>query len=394
MKHSQKLIGVAIVALSFTACQKDVKPLHSNEELSSEELANEETAESARHNHSNNGYGGHVYTLSNQASNNKVIVYRRANDGELTFHAAYPTGGKGTGGGLGNQGALILAGDNEDMLLAVNAGSNTISSFKISGNHLSLISTVHSGGLMPISITQHDNLVYVLNAGGNGNISGFRIHNNGRLSPIPYSKRPLSSNTAGAAQISFVNDGKVLVITEKATNKIITYTINHFGIPGAFHSITSSTATPFGFAVRGYGNIIVSEAAGGAPGASVLSSYHVNPNGHIRLVEGTVSAGQTAACWVVVTENKKYAYTTNTGSNNISSFRVGFGGGLDILSPIAATTGTGPVDADLSKNSKYLYVLNSGSSSISAYRVSNTGSLDDVQTVTGLPAGANGLAAK
>lgn len=388
MKNSQKLIAVAIMALSLTACQKEKQLLQSNEELSKEE-----TTESARNSHDNNGSRGHVYTLSNQVSSNKVMVYRRANDGELTFHAAYPTGGKGTGGGLGNQGALILTEDN-DMLLAVNAGSNTISSFKISGNHLSLVSTVHSKGTVPISITQHDNLVYVLNAGDNGNISGFRIHDNGRLSPIPYSTRPLSSNTAGAAQISFVNDGKALVITEKATNKIITYTINHFGTPGAFHSITSATATPFGFAVRGYGNIIVSEAAGGAPGASVLSSYRVHPNGSISLVEGTVSAGQTAACWVVVTENKKYAYTTNTGSNNISSFRVGFGGAPDVLSSIAATSGTGPIDADLSENSKYLYVLNSGSSSISAYSVSNTGSLDNVQTVTDLPAGTNGLAAK
>ncbi|MEO5562474.1 MAG: beta-propeller fold lactonase family protein [Chitinophagaceae bacterium] len=387
MKHLQKIMGVAIAALCFTACQKDIKPV-----LPTEELLTEETTESARNSHDNNGFAGHVYTLSNQASSNKVIAYRRANDGELTFQAAYSTGGKGTGGGLGNQGALILAGD--DMMLAVNAGSNTISSLKISGNQVKLISVVHSGGIMPISITKHDDLVYVLNAGGNGNISGFRIHGNGRLTPIPYSKKPLSSNSAGPAQISFVNEGKVLVITEKATNKIITYTINHFGMPGVFHSITSSTATPFGFAVRGYGNIIVSEAAGGAPGASVLSSYRVTPNGHINLVEGSVSAGQTAACWVVITDNKKYAYTTNTGSNNISSYQAIQGGGLDVLNSIAATSGAGPVDAALSESSKYLYVLNSGGNGISAYSVSHTGSLSSVQTVTGLPAGANGLAAK
>ena len=384
LKRSQKLIAVAIVALSLTACKKDIKPLPSNEELSTE---------SAGNNHGHNGFGGNVYTLSNQASKNKVMVYRRAQDGKLTFIDDFSTGGKGTGSGLGSQGALILAGD-DDILLAVNAGSNTISSFKISGDRLNQVSTVHSGGLMPISITQHDDLVYVLNAGGNGNISGFRIYDNGKLSPIPYSKRPLSSNTAGPAQISFVNDGKVLVITEKDVNKIITYTINHFGTPGVFHSISSATATPFGFAVRGFGNIIVSEAAGGAPGASVLSSYYVNFNGSISLVEGSVSAGQTAACWVVVTDNNRYTYTTNTGSNNVSSFKVGFGGGLDVLSSIAATSGTGPIDADLSENSRYLYVLNSGSSSINAYGVSNTGNLSDVQTVTGLPAGTIGLAAK
>jgi 6-phosphogluconolactonase len=383
MKHSQLWIAAAFAILSFTACKKDMKP------LSNEETTLEETSESARHNHGS----GQVYTLSNQAGSNKVIAYRRAHDGEITFHAAYSTGGKGTGAGLGSQGALILSEDNE-ILLAVNAGSNTVSSFKVNGNHLSLACTVQSGGAMPISITQHDNLVYVLNAGGNGNISGFRLRSNGSLLPIPNSTRPLSSAMSGPAQISFVNDGRVLVVTEKATNKIITYTVNHWGTPGAFHSINSASPTPFGFAARGYGNIIVSEAAGGAPGISALSSYYVQNNGNISLIEGPVTAGQTAACWVVVTDNKKYTYTTNTGSNNVSSFKISFGGGLDVLNPVAAASGSGPIDAALSKNSRYLYVLNSGSNSISGHSVSNDGSLDNIQTVSGLPAGTVGLAAK
>lgn len=388
MNHVKKLVSVVILAMTFTACQKEKQALEPNEELSAEAAA-----ESSSNSHSNSGSRGAVYTLSNQVSGNKVMVYRRASDGELSLHAAFPTGGKGTGGGLGNQGAVILTED-EKILLAVNAGSNTISSFKILGNNLRLISTVHSGGVTPISITQHDNLVYVLNADGDGNIAGFRIHYDGRLSRIPGSKRPLSSKTAGAAQISFVNDGKVLVVTEKATNKIITYTVNYYGVPGAFHSITSATPTPFGFAVRGFGNIIVSEAAGGAPGASVLSSYRIHPNGNINLLEGTVSAGQTAACWVVVTDNKKFAYTTNTASNNISSFSVRSGGALDVLSSIAATTETGPIDAGLSRDSRFLYVLNSGSGSIGGYSVNSSGGLSSVQVVSGLPAGANGLAVK
>jgi 6-phosphogluconolactonase len=386
MKHLRKAAAIAFVALAFTACRKEAMPPQQNQEGS-----DETTAEEARHDHGSNG--GYVYTLSNQADNNKVIVYRRKSNGELTFLANYPTGGKGTGGGLGSQGAVIMTED-DGMLLAVNAGSNTISSFEISGNHLHLVSVVHSGGTMPVSITQHDDLVYVLNAGGNGNISGFRINKKGKLFPIHHSTRPLSSNMSGPAQISFVNHGRVLVITEKATNKIISYTINYYGTSGAFHSITSASPTPFGFAVRGYGNIIVSEAAGGAAGVSALSSYKVHNNGSISLAEGPVSAGQTAACWVVVTDNKKYIYTTNTGSNNISSFKAGFDLGLDVLNPIAATSGTGPIDADLSKDSRYLYVLNSGSNSISAYSIGYDGGLDDVQTVTGLPAGASGLAAK
>ena len=186
-----------------------------------------------------------------------------------------------------------------------------------------------------------------------------------------------------------------MVITEKATNKIITYTVNEWGIPGSMHSITSSTATPFGFEAGRNGNIFVSEAAGGAAGASKLSSYHVGYNGSISLLSGSVGANQSAACWVAITDNGKYAYTTNTASNNLSNFNINnYNGAISVNTAVAAVTDMGPIDAALSNNSKYLYILNGVSHSIGVYAVANDGSLTAVQTVTGLPAGANGLSAR
>ena len=284
--------------------------------------------------------------------------------------------------------------DHDDMLLAVNAGSNSISSFKINNSGLSLKSTVNSGGMTPVSIAQHDDIVFVLNAGGTNNISGFELKDNGILQPIPNSTRPLSAASTGPAQVSFLNGGKVLVITEKGTNKIITYAVNEDGIPGMMHSITSSSPTPFGFAAGKHDNIFVSEAVGGAPGASVLSSYDISNNGVITLLEGSVGAGQSAACWVVITSNGKYAYTTNTASNNLSTFGINNAGNISVAQAISATTQAGPIDAALSKNSKYLYVLNSGGHSIQAYNVAGNGTLSFLQTVPGIPSGATGLAAR
>ena len=280
-------------------------------------------------------------------------------------------------------------------MLAVNPGSNSISSFKITGNGLNLKSTVSSGGTRPVSITQHGNLVYVLNAGGSGNISGFWLGENDKLTPIPNSAKPLSSATAGAAQVSFVRNGRVLVITEKATNKIITYTINQWGRPGAMHSITSASPTPFGFAPGRFGNIYVSEAVGGAVNASNVSSYHIGFDGSINLTQGPVATGQSAACWVVLTENGRNIYTTNTASNTLSSYNVyPDSGNIDLLQSIAATSGMGPIDAALTDNSKYLYILNGSGHSISVYAVANNGGLTSLPiTITGLPVGTNGLAA-
>ena len=378
-----------ITALFFTACQKEINQTGTG----SDEIAS--ASSQAANSNSESNSVGHVYTLSNQTAGNRVISYSRSDDGKLEWEASYASGGNGTGGGLGNQDAVIIAslGD-KNFLLAINAGSNSVSSFSINDNGLQLLSTISSGGMKPVSIAEYGEIVFVLNGGGTNNISGLTVDNNGMLHSIANSTRPLSAASTGPAQVSFVNEGNVLVITEKATNKIITYTVDVNGIPGSMHSITSSSATPFGFATGRNGTVFVSEAVGGAPGASVLSSYLIGYNGAITLVDGSVGAGQSAACWVVINNNGKFAYTTNTANNNISTFGINNSGDISVTQAISATTQAGPIDAALSNNSKYLYVLNGGAHSIQVYAAGNDGSLSMVQTVTGLPAGTNGLAAK
>ena len=390
MKKTKTSLLVAMCLCGLAACKK---------EITSSFQENDASAQlSAKANVQNELQGaregsGHVYTLSNAVAENKVLVYRRGTNGSLTYEDAFSTSGTGTGGGLGNQGALMLTADGGG-LLAVNPGSNSLSSFKMNGNGLKLKSTINSGGIMPVSVTQYGNLVFVLNAGGTGSISGFMLGENDKLTPIHNSTRPLSSTMAGAAQMSFVNEGKVLVITEKNTNKIITYTVNTSGIPGNLHSITAANQTPFGFAVGRHKNIYVSEAAGGAPGASTLSSYTISNNGAIGLADGPVGTGQSAACWVVLTSDNKYAYTTNTASANLSAFSVdAFSGNLSVYHAVAATTGSGPIDAALDPASDFLYVLNSGSNSINTYGVAGNGNLSPLQTLAGVPAGATGLVA-
>lgn len=161
------------------------------------------------------------------------------------------------------------------------------------------------------------------------------------------------------------------------------------------HSLTSASPTPFGFAAGRFGNIYVSEAVGGAANASNVSSYHIGFDGTISLTQGPVATGQSAACWVVLTDNGRNIYTTNTASNTLSSYDVySASGNIDLLQSIAATSGMGPIDAALTDNSRFLYALNGAGHSISVYAVSNNGALTPLPTtITGLPAGTNGLAA-
>jgi 6-phosphogluconolactonase len=153
--------------------------------------------------------------------------------------------------------------------------------------------------------------------------------------------------------------------------------------------------TPFGFAFDRRGNALVSEAFGGAVNASAVSSYRFDQAAptHPVVVSPSVGTTQTAACWVVVTPNSRYAYVTNTGSGTISSYALAKSGRLSLVQGIAATSGAGPIDAAIPASGRHLFVLNGGVRSISSFKIGRDGSLTNLGAIAGLLAGANGLAA-
>jgi 6-phosphogluconolactonase (cycloisomerase 2 family) len=341
---------------------------------------------------------GQVYTMTNSPAGNAVLAFDRAADGSLTAAGSYPTGGLGTGAGLGNQGGIVLD-EAANRLAVVNAGSNEVSLFRVSGDGtLSLTDRVSSGGTSPISVTFSHELLYVLNAGGSGNIAGFQISSSGDLSPIAGSVQPLSTGASGPAQISFAPGGRWLVVTEKATNVISTYAVDNNGVASGPVTSTSSGATPFGFGFTNAGTLVVSEAFGGAANASAVSSYTGPENGAWAPISPSVATTETAACWIVVTNSGRYAYTTNAGSGTISGYAI-HQGGLTLLDASGVTgnigAGTGPSEMTVSRDSKFLFALAGASHQIAAFSIGADGSLTALAGwISGLPAGDNGLAAR
>lgn len=340
--------------------------------------------------------GGAVYTMTNAASGNAVIMFNRSQNGSLRQTGMYYTGGQGSGDALGSQGSVILS-EHNLLLFAVNAGSNEISVFGALPNRLVALDKVPSGGTRPVSLTVHRNVLYVLNAGAPANITGFRISHSG-LSMISGSTRPLSGPDVGPAQVEFSPNGHLLAVTEKMTNKISTYVVGNDGMATGPMVEDSAGMTPFGFAFDRHGRMVVSEAFGGAPNASAMSSYNASSDGNITPISASVPTHQTAACWVVITDNGRYTYTTNTGSGTISGYRIAQDGSLSLLDPdgVTASTGAGstPIDEDLTRDSRYLYVLASGAHSIAGFRVNHDGSLSRVEDRGNLPAGVVGLAVR
>ena len=339
---------------------------------------------------------GQVFTSSNSPAGNAILAYDRAADGSLTPAGSYPTGGIGTGAGLGNQGGIALAGN---LLAVVNAGSDEISLFSVNGDgSLTLTDRVSSGGTTPISVTIYQDLLYVVNAGGSGNIAGFEISTSGDLSSIAGSSQPLSTGASGPAQISFAPGGDWLVVTEKNTNLISTYAVDKDGVASGPTTTPSSGPTPFGFGFDNKGTLIVSEAFGGAANASAVSSYNAVANGAWHVISPSIATTETAACWIVVTNSGRYAYTTNTGSGTISGYSVDQGA-LTLLDANGVTgtvgAGTAPADMALSRDSRFLYVRAGGTNQIGIFSVGADGSLTSLDGwISGLPAGWNGLAAR
>jgi len=351
-----------------------------------------------------NLHAGAVYVLTNQVLNT-VTVFNRASNGTLTSVGEFSTGGAGDPVAqpqdpptdpLASQGALVLA--QNQFLFAVNAGSNQISVLKILNDGLDLVGVFDSGGVRPISLTVHDNLLYVLNEGGTPNITGFTIGDDGTLTPLADSTQPLIGGTAAdPAQVSFNPDGTLLLVTEKAGNRIDSYTIDQNGLPSPPIDNASNGMTPFGFAFNNAGFLVISEAFGGTPNQAAASSYGVADDGILSVISGSVANSQTASCWAAIVNNGKFAFVSNTGSGTISSYDIAPGAGtLTLSNPLAVNGGPDSAlrDMALNNSSKFLYVQAAGGQELLSFRVDQDGNLTLIDTDEGLPFGAQGIAAK
>lgn len=333
---------------------------------------------------------GAVYTMTN-ASANQVMAFKRAAGGSLTLLGAFSTQGSGNSMNIASQGSVILN-STKKFLFVVNPGSNTVTSFSVQSNgSLVFVNQVSSGGTEPVSVTSHNKLVYVVNAKGSPNISGFTITTSGALTPLAGSTVGLSATTANPAEVAFNNTGALLAVTEKSTNKIDTFTVGANGIASTPLVQDSNGPEPFGFAFDSADHLIVSETTN-----SAVSSYAVATNGVLTVITGSLPDGAKAACWIANTNNRnfpnQYSYTTNTGSATISGYSIAADGSLTLLGGKATGAPKDDLDMALSTGSRYLYVLGRSSGQIQGYAVASSGALTKVGTAVTVPTTSYGLA--
>lgn len=336
---------------------------------------------------------GHVvgafYTTTN-GTPNQLLVFARYSDGTITKQGSVPTGGNGgyqgqpinvmapppvcTGGGAGcpaldSQGALGSTPDRK-LLFTVNAGSNTVSSFRVTDNGPVLVSQVSSGGTFPNSLTVHGNLLYVLNS-NSLSIQGMRFDSSGTLSLIggPQALNPSGTAPGSPHDIEFDNTGHWLIV-DKLVNPgaispvgtIDTFAVNLNGTVGAPVSSNSTDVVPFAIGFDAGDNALI--ATIGNPFAfqpGSLASYSIGSTGSLTNIASTSTIGY-APCWIVTTNDRSYAYIVNAdilgpAAPSVSTFKLPGNGQMQYLGT-TASLGDQPIETDpaLSRDNQYLYV--------------------------------------
>lgn len=355
-------------------------------------------AVASAHPHHQSRSSGYVYVNDNSSTSNTVAGFRRHHDGSLTPLPGSPfaTGGAGTGAAIGSQGSLQPAFGGR-YLLAVDAGSNQVSVLVVSGDgSLRPVrgGTVSSGGIQPVSIAVHGNLVYVANAGaGASNYTGFVLGFDGVLRRLPGSTVALPDN-AQPGDVLFNATGTRLAGTRVGTSLIDSFVV---GRDGRLHAAPGSPFAaqgpgPFGseFRPTDPSELYVSNAHGGT-GNGTVSAFHDGWDGRLTSIGGSPFADhQTAPCWVEISHDGRYLFTVNTAQPSISSYAINRDGSLTLLgsTPFKNPTGLAPVDARLSPDGSTLSVVDSGTAQVSTFHVQGGALAELASSPTALPAGS------
>lgn len=342
-----------------------------------------------------NGADHAVFVQGNELAGNMIHVFQRGDDGALSAAGTYATGGKGGDqvdaptDSLASQASLVYD-DGSKRLLAVNAGSGTVTSFRVQGHKLADRQVVGSGGDFPSSIAVSGSLAYVMNAGGSGSVQGFHITAKG-LKPLGGSYRslglhnkkvPLFSSSPG--QVAFTPDGRNLVVTTKSANTVEVFPIRRDGRPAPRAVVNKSAGgVPFAITFDKAGRMLVAEAE-----KSTVTTYAVRRDGTLKVLQKPLPNGQETLCWLERAGD--FFFGGNTGNSTVTGYRTDRHGKLALTDRVGIATppsarSQGVIDLAVTRDQRFLYVQNATSGTVDGFRIGRNGSLTKVTTLTGLP---------
>jgi DNA-binding beta-propeller fold protein YncE len=279
------------------------------------------------------------------------------------------------------------------LLYVANAGSDSVTVFRVRGAALSRTQVIGSGGSFPVSVARDGNEVFVLNARDGGSVQGF-LQVGDFLVRVPRWHRELGLDptatpefTTTPGQVAFTPDGSKLLVTTKGN----TSSVDIFSMTRSRHLSRTPVvddlpgAVPFAMAFDRRGHLLLAEA-----GTNALATFAVRRNGALRPI-ATAATGQAATCWIARVGDR--VYLSNAASANLSGYR------LSPAATVAADLGqtatdAGTVDAAASSDHRFLYVQTGAAGIVDEFSVAANGGLRPLGSVTVPDAiGAEGIAA-
>ena len=339
--------------------------------------------------------GGAVFVQTDDLEHNSIVAFARDPGGALHRTGEFRTGGRGGVerdvplDSLASQDSLTYDAAHH-LLFAVNAGSDSVTSFAVAGARLTRLETVPSGGLFPVSVSASRGRLFVLNAGGSGNVTGYRINPAGRLAALPGASRdlglandPRPEFITAPADIATTPDGEHVIVTTKANNTVDVFNVDRDRLSAPIKN-AAAAEVPFAVSFDSAGRLAVANA-----GNSSVSTYAVRPDGSLATITAGVEDGQAALCWLVGSGDVFFG--GNAGSSTISAFTVDGAGQASLTGTpdgVVAHTGGGSggtIDLAVTRDGSLLYAENAFAGSVEGYQIQPDHTLTLVATATGLP---------
>jgi 6-phosphogluconolactonase (cycloisomerase 2 family) len=386
---------------------------------------------------------GSIYMQTNEA-HNAIVHYHRSATGALSEVERVATGGAGSGlvspiyhihrpNHHEGAGSVRLTPDRR-FLFATNAGDNSVSSFACGeGGRLTLLDVkrtgnTRNGGAKSIAFDPATRTLFVVHTFGPDHLRLMSVDEEGTLRERSeeYSVNTPDWPNRCPTMAALSPDGKFLLVgttfdelpERKNPDGTLVLWIPH-GPDDEPHFIASNAPDPNGIVVFPVG----ADGALGEPsfydagGASpfYIAFLHNRPDTFIIAyavadgvslgsidADGKVSVGAVAPidtsrgvpselCWLAVSPDDRFVFTTNFGYGNLSSFRID-GNVVSIAKDPASTkvpgdgtfraldgvVSSGPSDSWLTPDGAYLYQIYGNASKLVGYATRPDGSLDEV----------------
>lgn len=381
-------------------------------------------------------FTGSVYVMSNNLTKNTIIAYGRLANGSHVLIGEFETGGQGGDFDDEDDGidplfsafSVILTPNNR-FLLAVNAGSSSITVFRVKSDFTlrrTFIQKVNGTG--PNSLTFCNGLVYVsvIDSDGlfsslveaKGGLEGFRLTCRGRLRRIQGSARDLPGRPSAVrlspdakflvASFLFAGFGgaspplndELLIFRVFKGGRLSRMPITSVSSTEANNTEGRNLPTALGFEIVKANRtqyVVVAEARAVGPNGgkgdaqtSSVSIWKLSKLGQLIpsqlniLVGSSVTQGQRASCWIRFSEDREFFWTANTVSNSLSAFS--FIDGQAALVEEQASNATFPTDLWSSSDGKFVYALSLGFFGVYEVESNGTGSgLTLIQSPSNIP---------